>query len=109
MSTQSPVALNSNVYTVAASTSNASATLVVSDIGSPRLIVYNDADAPAFVVSGETAPTAVFPTSATAPLGGSVVSSKSTQAFTLNTRHKFVSVILSTGTGNVYLKVGTGE
>lgn len=104
-----PMALNSNTYEIGASTSNAVATLVQGDINTSRWIIYNGATTNAFVVGGVTSPTAVFPTSATAPLAGKVIAPGSTQTFAKDSKHAFLAVILESGTGSVFVSVGTGD
>lgn len=103
--------LNTNCYTIAIDNTSKSATLTDPDVNLTSLIIYNASTNPVFVVSGiSAAPTAVFPTSATAPLGGKVIGPGATVTYTKNPDHKYVSAIQATsGTGNLYIHVGSGE
>lgn len=102
--------LNTNTYTIAIDNTSKSATLTPQDTNTSTVLLYNDSTNAVFVVSGVTAPTAVFPTSATAPLQGKVVGPKTTAAFTKNYTDGFISAIqASAGTGSLYISTGAGE
>ncbi len=104
-----PMNINASTYQIDATTSSAAATLIEQDVNSTRVIVYNGASTNAFIVSGASSPTAVFPTSATAPLTGVVVAAGSTQTYFKDPKHKYIAVILESGTGSVFLSIGQGE
>jgi hypothetical protein len=102
--------LNTGTYTIAIDNTNKTATLIPQDINTTSVVLYNASTNPVFVVSGVTAPTAVFPTSATAPLAGKVIAPGTTTTFTKDAKHGFISAIqLASGTGNLYISVGAGE
>lgn len=102
--------LNSNTYTIAVDNTNKTATLTAPDINTTSCVIYNGSTNAAFVVSGETAPTAVFPTSATVPIQGKVIAPGATVLFSKGVKHGFISAIQATsGTGSLYISVGSGE
>lgn len=103
--------LNTNTYVIAIDNTSKSATLVEPDTNSSSLILYNGSDKSVFVVSGATsAPTAVFPTSATAPLAGKVIGPGATVLYTKPANHKYLAAIQATsGTGSLYISIGAGE
>lgn len=106
---QNPMNVNTNVYKLSGTTSSTAATLVQEDINQTRCIIRNDGTTDAFIVSGATSPTAVFPTSATAPLKGSVVGGGETQVFYKAPTHGYIAAIMSSGTANITIKIGNGE
>lgn len=102
--------LNTNTYVIAIDNTNKTATLTAPDINTTSCVIYNGSTNPVFVVSGVTAPTAVFPTSATVPIQGKVIAPGATVSFTKRSREGFFSAIQGTsGTGNLYISVGSGE
>jgi len=102
-------ALNPSTYAVAADNTSKSITIVAGDMDKTRFIVHNASESTAFIVSGVTAPTAVFPTSPTTPVNGITVAAGSTQSFQRNVTHGFISVILKSGSGDVFFTLGNGE
>lgn len=106
-----PMALNSPQYVISDVTSSSQqVTLVPGDINTSRLIVDNTAGTtPVFITSGVASTTAVFPTSASVPLGGAVVGAGTVQTYTKDTTHKYIAAIRETGTADVFIKVGSGE
>lgn len=104
--------LNTNTYALASSASSAAITLSPQDANQSSLIVYNsDTTYPVFLVSGTgSAPTAVVPTSATAPLQGKMLGPNTVGTFSKIVGHEFISAIsLGAGTGHLYVAVGAGE
>lgn len=104
--------LNTNTYVIAIDNTSKSATLIPQDANQTSLILSNGSTTAVFVVTGgdAAAPTAVFPTSATAPLQGKVILPGAIVTMTKNANHKFISAIQATsGTGNLYISVGAGE
>lgn len=98
---------NTNTYVIAVDNTSKSLTFVDGDVISRKVYVYNGSTNPTFVVTGATAaPTAVFPTSATAPLAGKVVPPGWTIVFDKNENHKYLAAIqASAGTGSLYVSV----
>ena len=107
-----PMHCNSNTYALASSASSAAITFIDQDINSVRLIVANGTACDAFAVLWETAaPTAVFPTSATAPLQGTVIPSGSVVTLSKSSDDKYLAMI-SAGADSgkyLYVQVGSGE
>lgn len=102
--------LNTNTYTLSASTSSSAVTLLDQDANQTSLVIVNTGTVAVFLVSGKTsAPTAVFPTSATAPLAGQVIGAGTTCTFTKNATDNFISGITASGTASVYISPGAGE
>lgn len=103
--------LNTNSYAISIDNTSKSATLIDNDVNSKSLILFNGSTNPVFVVSGQTAaPTAVFPTSATAPLQGKVIAPNATVLFEKNSTHKYISAIqAAAGVGSLYISIGSGE
>lgn len=103
--------VNSAQY-VLASLSNTSASVTVEPryYGLTRLIVDNtEGTVAAFVTAGITQPTAVFPTSATAALDGSVVPAGKCYSFSISPNARFVSAIrASASAANLYIALSTG-
>ena len=106
-----PASVNSNCYVIAVDNTSKSATFVEMDINKPHLIMYNGSTQPVFVTLGKTsAPTAVFPTSATAPVQGTVIPPGAMATFSKTTTDKYISAIQGTsGTGSLYINVTSGE
>lgn len=111
MSNNTPMNTNSNTYVIAIDNTSRSATLLNNDVNWPNLVITNLSDKAAFVVTGlDTAPTAVFPTSATAPKEGKVIPGGAVVTFGKVPGHQYVSAIqLASGTGNLYISSGQGE
>ena len=102
--------LNIPTYTLSATTSSSAVTLLDTDVNNSAVNVYNAGSAAVFLVSGATsAPTAVFPTSATAPIAGTVVAPGAIETLSKDTRHKFIAGITASGTASVYIQCGAGE
>jgi len=103
--------LNTNTYTIAIDATSKSATLNPQDANQSSLIISNNSTTAVFVVTGkDAAPTAVFPTSATAPLPGKVILAGAIVTLTKNIGDNYVSAIqASAGTGNLYISPGAGE
>ena len=104
--------LNTNTYVIAIDNTSKSATLIPQDANQTSLILSNGSTTAVFVVTGgdAAAPTAVFPTSATEPLQGKVILPGDTVLFTKRGHHKYISAIQATsGTGSLYISIGSGE
>lgn len=101
--------LNTSTYVLSATTSSSSVTLTNQDSNQSSLIIYNAGSVPVFLVSGVTAPTAVFPTSATVPINGTVIGPGAIMTMTKNTTDGFISGITASGTASVYICPGAGE
>ncbi len=103
--------LNTNTYVIAIDNTSKSATLIPQDANTQSLILSNGSTTAVFVVSGkDAAPTAVFPTSATAPLQGKVILPGAIVTMTKRIGDNFISAIqASAGTGNLYISPGAGE
>jgi hypothetical protein len=101
--------LNANTYEATVGTSSVGFTLTYEDTPSAYIIIHNSGTTPVFVLSGLTAPTAVFPTSATAPLDGAIIGAGSTQTYYKNLTHGFLAAIRGSGSGDIYITVGSGE
>lgn len=102
--------LNIPTYTLSATTSTSAVTLLDTDVNNSSVNVCNAGAVPVFLVSGATsAPTAVFPTSATVPINGTVVAAGAIVTLSKNTTHKYISGITASGTASVYIQCGAGE
>lgn len=101
--------INSPTYTLSATTSSSAVTLTDPDVLCESIIVSVVGSGNVFIVSGVAQPTAVFPTSATAPLNGQVVPAGVTMTLTKNVGDKFISGITDASTAKVYIAVGSGE
>lgn len=102
--------LNIPTYKLSGTTSSSAVTLLDTDVNNTAVNIYNAGPNDVFLVSGATAaPTAVFPTSATAPLAGTVVAPGEIVTLSKNTTHKFISGITASGTASVYIQCGSGE
>lgn len=103
--------VNSAQY-VLASLSNTSASVTIEPkyYGRTRLIVDNtEGTVSAFVTAGITQPTAVFPTSATAALDGSVVPAGKCYSFAISPTARYISGIRSSASAaNLYIALATG-
>lgn len=107
-----PMANNTNTYVIAIDNTSKAATFVSTDYPMTGMILFNGSTNPVFVTlgSGDVAPTAVFPTSASAPLKGKVIAPGATITFSKTAQDKFLSAIqASAGTGDLYISLGTGE
>lgn len=105
-----PKNLNAPNYVLSATTSSSSVTLVPQDAIAISVDVYNAGSVPVFLTTGTTsAPTAVFPTSATVPIAGTVVAPGAILTLSKREQHEFISGITASGTASVYITVGTGE
>lgn len=106
-----PVQLNTNTYTIAIDNTSRAATLLDSDIQATNWLITNLSDKAVFVTSGVTSPTAVFPTSATVPLGGKVINPGFSVIYGKNPTHKYISAIqlAAGGVGNLYIAPADGE
>lgn len=102
--------LNIPTYTLSATTGSSAVTLLDTDVNNSSVNVFNAGSVPVFLVSGYTsAPTAVFPTSATVPINGTVVAAGAIETLSMNTTHKYISGITASGTASVYIQCGAGE
>lgn len=104
--------INTNTYVIAIDNTSKAATLIPQDALLSNVQIYNDSDKPVFIVSGgaAAAPTAVYPTSATAPLAGKVCGSKAILEYSKNSGDTFISAIQAvSGTGNLYISAGTAS
>lgn len=102
--------LNTNTYKLSATTSSSSVTLLDQDANQSSIIVSNTGSVSVFLVSGKTsAPTAVFPTSATAPVQGKVIAAGAIVTMTKNTTDNFISGITESGAASVFISPGAGE
>lgn len=102
--------LNIPTYTLSATSNSSAVTLLDTDVNNSAVNVYNAGLVPVFLVSGATsAPTAVFPTSATAPLAGTVLAPGAIETLSKITTHKYISGITASGTASVYIQCGAGE
>lgn len=106
-----PMNLNSNTYVIAIDNTSKKATLTANDYDSPNILAYNGSDKAVFVfISSSSSDSAVFPTSATAPLAGKVIGPGAIMTFGKNPQQAYIYAIqASAGTGNLYLSVGPGE
>lgn len=103
---------NANTYAVNASASSVSVTFTPEDKDEIFGLAYNSSQYPAFMVLGNNvAATAVFPTSATVPVAGTIIPAGGVASFTKTNAHGFVSVICSSADAGkyVYIQVGAGE
>lgn len=107
-----PASLNSPQYVISDLTST-SQQVVVEDqyLGKfCRVIVDNSlGTTPAFVESGAATQTAVYPTSLTVASAGSVVAAGSVQTYNIPPNHKYIAAIRESGTGDLAIKLSTGE
>lgn len=105
--------LTSNNYLISASTSAATFQLTdEADIQATKIIIDNQAATACFVTTGKSTVTAVFPTAGTtapAPLKGKIVAGNQVQVYQKNSGDSYVSIILTSGTGNVSVSFGHGE
>lgn len=102
--------LNIPTYTLSATSTSSAVTLVETDINNTAVNVFNAGSVPVFLVTGATsAPTAVFPTSASVPINGTVIAAGAIETLSKNTTHKYISGITATGTSTVYIQCGAGE
>lgn len=105
-----PMNINTNTYVIAIDNTSKAATLTPSDAGQSSVVLYNGSDKAVFVKSSAASATLVFPTSATVPLSGKVVAPGATVTFTKNPDDKYINAIqASSGTGSLYISVGSGE
>ena len=98
---------NANVYTIAIDNTSKAATFLPMDKDKQIMRLVNLSDKAVFVVTGEAAaPTAVFPTSATAPLKGTVLQAGEAVEVQKPTQHGYAAAIqLAAGTGNLYISL----
>lgn len=101
--------LNTPTYKLSGTTSSSSVTLSPQDTLCSSLVIFNSGTVPIFLVSGVTAPTAVYPTSATAPVNGKVVGPGVTATFTKNVGDGFISGITPSSTADTFISAGAGE
>lgn len=102
--------INTPTYVLTASTTSSNIAFTPQDTNQPGFQVYNSGTVPAFIVSGQTAaPTAVFPTSATVPINGTVIAPGAIESLSKNTLDAFISGITATGTASLYICSGVGE
>lgn len=101
--------INTPTYTLSATSTSSAITFVDQDRNHASVNVYNSGTVAVFIVSGVTQPTAVFPTSATAPLAGTVIAPGAVETISKNSDHVFISGITATGTASVYIQCGAGE
>lgn len=102
--------LNIPTYALSATASSSAITLMDTDINNTAVNVYNAGSVPVFLVSGATsAPTAVFPTSATVPIAGTIIAPGAIETLSKNTTDKYISGITASGSASVYIQCGAGE
>lgn len=107
------ISIDAPTYLVSATTTSAAATLTPQDSENQQVTVYNAGSTEVAVQAGGalggSAPTAVFPDSATAPRYSAVVPPGGYVTFSKPAYAAFVSCIRASGTGNVYITIGSGE
>lgn len=102
--------LNIPTYTLSATSTSSAITLQDTDVNNSSVNVYNAGSVPALIVSGMiAAPTAVFPTSPTAPAIGTVIAPGAIETLSKNTTHKYIAGITATGSATLYIQCGAGE
>lgn len=102
--------LNIPTYTLSATSSSSAVTLLDTDVNNTAVNVYNAGTVPVCLLSGATsAPTAVFPTSATVPVNGTVIAPGAIETLSKNTTHKYIAGITASGAASVYIQCGAGE
>lgn len=104
--------INTPTYVIPIDATSRAATLTPQDTNQTSLVIFNESTTSVFVTSGTgaAAPTAVFPSSSTVPLNGTVIGPGLTVEFTKNNSHQFVSAIQAVaGTGKLYIKSGYGK
>lgn len=86
--------LNSPTYTQSVATTSVAVTLKPLDAAQNYVELYNSGATPIFAVSGTgSAPTAVFPTSATVPIDGTVIGAGVRATLEKPAGHEFISFI----------------
>lgn len=86
--------LNSNTYTASVALVSTAITMQPIDAAQLYVELYNSGATPIFAVSGTgSAPTAVFPTSATVPIMGTVIAPTRTAVYEKPAGHEFISFI----------------
>lgn len=101
------IPLNTNTYILTTSTTSSAITLQPLDAAETYIEIANQGTTSVFVVSGTgAAPTAVFPTSATVPVMGSVIIGGRTAVIPKNANHEFVSMVAASGTPQVAVSPG---
>lgn len=106
-----PASLNSPQYVISDLTSSSQQVTIEAQYHGrcSRIIIDNSlGTTSAFVVSGETSQTAVYPTSNTAALNGSIVGAGTVQTYGFNPKHKFIAAIRESGTADLPIKLATG-
>lgn len=104
--------LDANTYVIAIDGTSRAATLLPYDANQSSLVLFNASTTSVAVSSngGASAATLTFPASATAPVACTVLGPGVTATFTKNINDQFISAIQAVaGTGNLYIKVGSGE
>jgi hypothetical protein len=102
--------VNSQLYTVSATTTSQSITLNPNDVFQNNITVTNEGAQAVFVVTSSAAITAVFPTSSlTVGVNGSVVLAGQSKTFYKNTSDNIIALIrpAAAAAGNVYIDVGS--
>lgn len=86
--------VNSPTYTASVALTSTAVTLQPLDATQIYMEFYNSGATPIFAVSGTgAAPTAVFPTSATVPIMGTVIAPTRTVVYEKPANHEFISFI----------------
>lgn len=106
-----PMALNSKTYILTnVTTTSQQVTLNDTDISTSSIIIDNTlGTTPVFITSGVNSTTAVYPTSATVGSEGAIIGAGMKETYRKDTTHKYIAAIRSSGSGDVAIKVGTGE
>lgn len=107
-----PASLNSPQYVISDLTSTSQQVTVEDQYLGKfcRVIVDNSlGTTPAFVVSGTSSQTAVYPTSNTVALAGSIVAAGTVQPYNIPPAHKYIAAIRESGTADLGIKLATGE
>ncbi len=106
-----PMALKSNAYAWASSTSESDVTLTSEDKNASMIIIDNQTAYPVAVTSGATSATAALPTSASVPVACKVVNAGQVQAYNKKVGDGVISLIQGTADSGkyVYIYVGSGD
>ena len=108
-----PMNINTNTYVITATTTSAPITITPLDSLATSIVIYNAGAVSVFIVSGGAgglaAPTAVFPTSATGPIGGQIIPAGSIVTYSKNVNDTFISTITASGTATLYIAIGCGQ
>lgn len=100
--------INSPVYVISATTSSQNITIEPNNVALNNIMVTNEGAQAVFVATGPAAFTAVFPTSASAAVNGSVILAGQSKTFYKNATDNVIGVIrpAAAAAGNVYFDIG---